>query len=109
MRSMTVAQAQRAFAQQGEDVITLFAHGTLQVKYYSPRELDDQTPHSRDEVYVIARGSGTFYVAGERVPFEPGTMLFVAAGAEHRFERFSGDFATWVFFYGPEGGEPAAL
>jgi len=23
----------------------------------------------------------------------------------HRFEEFSNDFAVWVFFYGPEGGE----
>ncbi len=32
-------------------------------------------------------------------------MLFVAAGAEHRFEDFTQDFAAWVVFYGPEGGE----
>jgi hypothetical protein len=24
---------------------------------------------------------------------------------EHRFEDFTEDFATWVVFYGPEGGE----
>ncbi|MDQ6781593.1 MAG: cupin domain-containing protein [Candidatus Eremiobacteraeota bacterium] len=107
MQSSTLAQAQQAFAQQRDDVITLFSHGTLQVKYYSPREVDDQTAHSRDEVYVVARGTGTFNVVGERIPFEPGTVLFVAAGDDHRFERFSPDFATWVFFYGPEGGEPA--
>jgi mannose-6-phosphate isomerase-like protein (cupin superfamily) len=41
----------------------------------------------------------------ERVPFEPGDALFVAAGVEHRFEGFSEDFGTWVMFYGPEGGE----
>jgi hypothetical protein len=29
----------------------------------------------------------------------------VAAGVQHRFEEFSDDFATWVIFYGPEGGE----
>jgi hypothetical protein len=23
----------------------------------------------------------------------------------HRFEDFTDDFATWVIFYGPEGGE----
>jgi hypothetical protein len=34
-------------------------------------------------------------------------MLFVGAGVEHRFEEFSDDLAVWVFFYGPEGGEPA--
>lgn len=35
----------------------------------------------------------------------PGNLLFVAAGAEHRFEDFTGDFGAWVMFYGPEGGE----
>jgi mannose-6-phosphate isomerase-like protein (cupin superfamily) len=44
----------------------------------------------------------------ERHPFERGDVLFVAAGVEHRFENFTDDFAAWVFFYGPEGGEPAA-
>ena len=37
-----------------------------------------------------------------------GEALFVPAGVEHRFEDFTPDFATWVFFYGPEGGEAAA-
>ena len=27
--------------------------------------------------------------------------------SEHRFEEFSSDFAVWVFFYGPLGGEAA--
>ena len=26
-------------------------------------------------------------------------------GAVHRFEHFSSDFATWVVFWGPPGGE----
>ena len=41
----------------------------------------------------------------ERHGFAPGDMLFVPAGTVHRFEDFSDDFATWVIFYGPEGGE----
>ena len=32
-------------------------------------------------------------------------LLFVKAGHEHRFENFTDDFATWVIFYGPDGGE----
>jgi hypothetical protein len=32
-------------------------------------------------------------------------MLFVPAGVEHRFEDFSDDFAVWVVFWGPDGGE----
>tara|TARA_R110002073_G_scaffold49320_2_gene131727 strand:- start:169 stop:279 length:111 start_codon:yes stop_codon:yes gene_type:complete len=34
-------------------------------------------------------------------------MIFVEAGAEHRFENFSEDFSTWVVFWGAEGGETA--
>jgi len=32
-------------------------------------------------------------------------VLFVPARVEHRFEEFSDDFATWVIFWGPKGGE----
>ena len=42
---------------------------------------------------------------GTRRPFEAGEVLFAAAGVEHCFEDFTTNFATWVFFYGPEGGE----
>ena len=28
---------------------------------------------------------------------------------EHRFKNFSEDFAIWVLFYGPEGGEQPLL
>ena len=50
-------------------------------------------------------GSGTFVHAGERTPFQAGDTLFVRAGIPHRFEDFTPDFATWVFFWGPKGGE----
>ena len=35
-------------------------------------------------------------------------VLFVKSGDVHRFEDFSDDLLVWVFFYGPEGGEPDA-
>jgi mannose-6-phosphate isomerase-like protein (cupin superfamily) len=56
-------------------------------------------------VYVVVTGSGTFRNGGVVSPFKAGDFLFVAAGVEHRFEEFSDDFATWVIFFGPEGGE----
>jgi mannose-6-phosphate isomerase-like protein (cupin superfamily) len=83
----------------------LFEHGTLLIKMFGPRGSDTQGPHSRDEIYVIAQGSGTFVNGEVRHEFAPGDVLFVPAGAMHRFEQFSPDFLTWVFFYGPEGGE----
>ena len=84
---------------------TLFEHGTLSVEIYKPLEMDNQQPHSRDEVYVVISGKGDFIKGEERMPFGPGDFLFVPAHMEHRFVDFSEDFATWVLFYGPEGGE----
>ena len=84
---------------------TFFEHGTLTVEVYKPEKDDLQQPHTRDEVYIIIAGSGEFLNDGERVTFRQGDFLFVPAGIEHRFENFTDDFATWVIFYGPEGGE----
>ncbi|HEY0106857.1 MAG TPA: cupin domain-containing protein, partial [Rhizomicrobium sp.] len=63
--------------------------------------------HQQDELYVVASGSGTFVKNGDRRTFGPLDVLFVEAGAEHRFEDFSADFAAWVIFWGPDGGEAA--
>jgi mannose-6-phosphate isomerase-like protein (cupin superfamily) len=90
---------------EGERSIAFFRHGSLMVKLYAPRMNDSQTPHSRDEIYVVAQGRGVFHDGETRRPFEPGTFVFVKAGRPHRFEDFTNDFAVWVFFYGPEGGE----
>jgi mannose-6-phosphate isomerase-like protein (cupin superfamily) len=95
----------RLDATGGDEFIELFSHGSLVVEIYRPRGVDRQQPHSRDEVYVVIAGSGWFVNGADRRPFGPGEVLFVPAGVEHRFEEFSDDFATWVFFYGPEGGE----
>ena len=80
-------------------------HGTLELGYYKPDGVDQQDPHDRDEVYVVQSGSGEFVVEEERTTFEAGDALFVPAFVVHRFENFSDDFAAWVIFYGPAGGE----
>lgn len=90
---------------QGERSVSLFEHGSLVVKLYQPAGTDLQTPHSRDELYVVAQGEGEFVCGGSRQSISPQDILFAAAGTEHRFQNFSPDFAVWVFFYGPEGGE----
>jgi len=91
----------------GERFVGLFRHGTLSVELYAPREHDPQSPHTRDEVYVVAQGAGWFRNGDQRHRFGSGDVLFVPAGVVHRFEEFSPDLAVWVFFYGPEGGEKA--
>jgi mannose-6-phosphate isomerase-like protein (cupin superfamily) len=90
---------------EGNHFVVGMAHGTMTVELYKPDKIDLQTPHEQDELYVILRGSGTFFVNGERMPFKAHDVLFVPAGVEHRFENYTDDFATWVIFYGKKGGE----
>jgi mannose-6-phosphate isomerase-like protein (cupin superfamily) len=92
-------------AQSGQNYVELFRHGSLLAEYYQPVGEDQQHPHDRDEIYVIAAGSGIFVHEESRRPFQVGDFIFVKAGDVHRFEEFTEDFATWVFFYGPVGGE----
>ena len=102
---VTTAAALRGLDTADDRVAELFRHGTLHVKLYAPRGVDDQTPHSRDEAYVVLRGEGEFVSDTGRKKFGAGDFIFAPAGAPHHFENFSDDFAVWVFFYGPEGGE----
>ncbi|HLK53824.1 MAG TPA: cupin domain-containing protein [Candidatus Angelobacter sp.] len=107
-RIIKLADAQGAIpSRDGNLYAELFRHGTLAVEIYAPRGTDPQHPHTRDELYVVASGSGTFFVEGKRVLFSPGDALFAAAGEVHRFEDFTDDLLVWVVFYGPEGGERA--
>ncbi|HEX7375221.1 MAG TPA: cupin domain-containing protein [Steroidobacteraceae bacterium] len=92
----------------GNLAVPVFQHGSLEVEWYSPAGEDLQTPHERDEIYVVARGTAVFWNGQGRRNVAAGTFLFVAAGQPHRFETISADFGVWVFFYGPVGGESAA-
>jgi len=107
MDRLTISNAVKALQSSDKPFIELFNHGSMVVEYYKPSEVDLQEPHTRDELYFIASGSGYFVNGDTREKFEPGEVLFVPAGVVHRFEEFTPDFATWVIFYGPEGGENA--
>jgi mannose-6-phosphate isomerase-like protein (cupin superfamily) len=87
------------------EFLTLFEHGSLSAEVYKPEITDKQKPHERDEIYVIISGKGSFINDAEQVNFKAGDFLFVKAGIDHRFINFTPDFSTWVFFYGPKGGE----
>ncbi len=102
---ISLAHAQKTLAQESaQEYVLLKKRGDLSVEYYAPQGTDLQQPHRQDELYVIISGSGQFYCDGKRQPFSVGDVLFVPAGVEHRFEKFSEDFSTWVIFYGPDGG-----
>jgi mannose-6-phosphate isomerase-like protein (cupin superfamily) len=54
---------------------------------YAPVAIDNQAAHVRDELYVIVRGCGEFVKNGESVAFDAHDVLFMEAGATHRFEK----------------------
>ena len=103
---LTVVQGiQHVPTPDGKRFVHLFSHGSLSVEFYAPRITDPQTPHTRDEIYVVVSGTGKFQCGSEEATFATGDVLFAPAAVKHRFKDFSDDFSTWVFFYGPEGGE----
>ncbi len=105
----TPSEAAQLLSKSEKPFVKLMEHGSMYVEYYAPEFEDLQTPHEQDELYIIDQGEGVFYNDGVRHTFEAGDVLFVPAGVEHRFEDFSEDFATWVVFYGPKGGEKEVL
>jgi quercetin dioxygenase-like cupin family protein len=46
---------------------------------------DPQSPHAEDELYVVMSGKAMVFVGGETRPIVAGSVIFVAAGVEHRF------------------------
>ncbi len=87
---------------KGEKFFQAMTKEGMSLVLYSPKGKDEQRPHKRDEIYIIAKGSGRFFDGSKTYDFVTGDVLYVAAGVEHRFESFSDDFLTWVVFYGPE-------
>jgi quercetin dioxygenase-like cupin family protein len=81
----------------------------LSVGTYSiPRGgVDDQDPHTEDEIYVITAGRATLQSDGQRVQVEPGSVVYVEAGEVHSFTDITDDLAALVLFAPAEGSREA--
>lgn len=109
MGTRLTPEAARRSVRESDDGLygVLLRNGSMELGYYRPLDEDKQSHHLQDEIYIVQSGSGTFVRGEERIEFAAGDALFVKAGVEHRFVDFSRDFAAWVVFYGPDGGESA--
>lgn len=65
--------------------------------------VDDQEPHTEDEIYVVTAGRAMFEAGQDRVEVGPGSVIYVAAGEVHRFTDVTQDLATVVLFAPAEG------
>ncbi len=100
-----LSEFEAGLRETGDTAFVGLRHGTMLTELYRPVGEDLQTPHKRDEIYIVRRGTSDFLRNDERVSVAAGDVLFVPARMEHRFVDFSDDFDTWVLFWGPEGGE----
>jgi mannose-6-phosphate isomerase-like protein (cupin superfamily) len=65
---------------------------------------DPQSPHDEDEVYYVVAGRAAITVAGERRDVAAGSVVFVSAGAEHRFHDITERLELLVVFAPAESG-----
>ena len=69
--------------------------------------VDDQEPHTEDEVYVILEGRSRFTAGDATRDVGPGDTLFVGATVPHRFHDIIETLRVIVVF-GPAEGSRAA-
>ena len=92
----------RALARERHDFAEILRAPTgslsVTVARWPAGSVDDQQPHTEDEVYYVVRGTAVLTTAGERVAVKRGSVAFVAAGVEHRFSEITEDLETLVFW-----------
>jgi mannose-6-phosphate isomerase-like protein (cupin superfamily) len=69
--------------------------------------LDDQEPHTEDEIYVVRSGRATLVTGSGSAEVGPGSVVFVPAMEAHRFAEIDEDLALLVIFAPPYGSSAA--
>jgi quercetin dioxygenase-like cupin family protein len=59
---------------------------------------DPQSPHKEDELYYVVRGRARMRAGSEDHAVGQGSVIFVAAEAEHRFYEITEELMVLVFF-----------
>lgn len=87
----------------GHGYVDFFASDRLSVglAVWPKGKPDRQRPHLEDEVYYVISGRATIRVADEDRPVKEGSLVFVAAGVEHRFHDIEEDLRVLVFWAPP--------
>jgi mannose-6-phosphate isomerase-like protein (cupin superfamily) len=71
---------------------------SLTIARWPAGSLDDQQPHTEDEVYYVATGRARLTIGDESMAVAAGSVVFVAAGMEHRFSEIGEDLEVLVFW-----------
>ncbi len=87
-------------AKAGEEWREFLRVKSLSLGVYALKKgaVDKQSPHKQDEIYYVVAGRAVLTVEGKDHPVEPGSVVYVAAHAQHRFHDITDDLTTLVFF-----------
>jgi len=59
---------------------------------------DPQSPHKENEMYYVVRGRARMRAGSDDQAVGEGSVIFVAAGVEHRFYDITEELVVLVFF-----------
>src|SRR6185295_19479657 len=100
MNIETIERVLAELNETGKKYLEFIRVPDLSVGVYRLRagEVDQQKPHTEDEVYYVIRGRGKFFCAGELREVGPESILFVERGVEHRFIDIVEELVVLVLF-----------
>ena len=89
----------------GQLYLEFFKAPTMSLGVYelAAGSVDPQQPHTEDEVYFVVQGRGEVRIDDADSEIGPGSVIFVAAGVEHRFHSVQEDLKLLVVFAPPRG------
>ncbi len=83
------------------EFFTASEHLSMGLYFLKAGEPDPQEPHTEDEIYYVVSGRGEIQVADENRAVQPGTVVFVGTGVDHRFHSITEDLMILVVFAPP--------
>ena len=95
---------------RGQSYYSFLDESSMSMGLYvlTTEESDSQGSHQNDEIYYVTRGRAMLEVAGEDIPVEPGSIVYVKALVPHRFHSIEEDLQVLVIFSNttPDEGGP---
>ena len=67
---------------------------------------DEQTPHTKDEIYYVVKGKAKIRIGKESYDVKEGSMVFVEAYKEHQFYDITEDLGVVVVFSAEQPAPP---
>jgi mannose-6-phosphate isomerase-like protein (cupin superfamily) len=96
----TITDTEKRREQSGKRYLEFLRVPAMSAGVYvlSAGAADPQSPHKEDEMYYVVRGRARMRAGSEEQAVCAGSVIFVAAGVEHRFYDITEELMVLVFF-----------